>query len=161
MNNPTHDAVDALLQQHAVQVIITGAGTTTRDENWECDAWRVTFRRAGKEFTTDFFTGIGLRSKPTPMLGATPYRVNTIAWHEWQAARKPVKPHPDSVLHSLILDASALDDNFGDWCSNFGYDSDSLKALNTYNQCCLNGRNMKTILGADLVAELTTLLEDY
>jgi len=34
------------------------------------------------------------------------------------------------------LDAQAADSNFNDWCINFGYDNDSIKALNTYKQCC-------------------------
>jgi len=157
--NPTHEAVDALLAANGVTVAIAGAGATKRDD-WECDAWRVTFRRSNKEFTTDYFTGIGHRSKPTPHHGAS-YTVNTLAWHSWQATRKPVKPHVAGVLQSLILDASALDENFGDWCANFDYSEDSIKALGTYTACCDNGRKLRATLGRDLVEQLAKLLEDY
>lgn len=144
--NPTHDAVDALLQQNMVLVTITAAGATKKD-NWECDAWRVTFHKDGKELATDYFTGIGHRKVP---------RV-----HGVMPVAKPVAPHPAGILDSLILDATALDYNFGDWCAEFGGNPDSIKVLTTYTACCDNGRQLRATLGTDLLGQLKTLLEDY
>ena len=33
------------------------------------------------------------------------------------------------------MDAAVADETFSDWCSNYGYSDDSIKALNTYKQC--------------------------
>lgn len=39
------------------------------------------------------------------------------------------KPQADDVLSSLLLDATSSDESFEDWCSSFGYDVDSRRAL--------------------------------
>ena len=56
---------------------------------------------------------------------------------------KPVFPGVASVLHSLMLDAQALDQSFADWCDDLGYDDDSISAFDTYRACCENGKNCK------------------
>ncbi len=72
-----------------------------------------------------------------------------------------VTPTAASVLHSLILDASALEENFDDWASDFGYDSDSLKALNIYKACCDNGKKLCKIFTNEQIETLQELLQDY
>ena len=102
----------------ALPVKITYIGETTRDNEWKCDQWRVELSNKLGMWSTDYFTGTGLRSKPD-------------AWGQ----RKPKKPTVADVLYSLFNDASAAEYNFSDWCDNYGYSDDSIKALNTYKQC--------------------------
>lgn len=46
-----------------------------------------------------------------------------------------VQPSLDNVLYSLYMDAQAGAMSFSEFCSDFGYDNDSISALNTYRAC--------------------------
>jgi hypothetical protein len=54
---------------------------------------------------------------------------NSIAWHDMLKGMKPKAPSAASVLHSLVLDGSAIDQSFIDWCDEFDSDPDSRKAF--------------------------------
>ena len=102
----------------ALPVKIIYVGQTIRPNGWDADQWRVELTSKAGYWSTDYFTGLGLRTKP----------------NKW-GDTKPVKPTIADVLHSLFLDASAADLNFHDWCAEYGYSDDSIKALNTYKAC--------------------------
>lgn len=53
-----------------------------------------------------------------------------------------IQPERADVIDCLMLDSDALDYSFQDWCDNCGYDSDSISALETYNECCKIGRKL-------------------
>ena len=131
----------------SLPVKITYVGQTKRDD-WDCDQWRVeiTYKNArGSGFwTTDYFTGLGLRHKPK---------------QAWLDAR-PVKPTIASVLHSLFLDASAADYNFADWCDEYGYSDDSIKALNIYKQCLDVAAHLRKAFDADTRSAIQATVED-
>ena len=55
----------------------------------------------------------------------------------------PKKPVLDDVLYSLLMDSSACDMSFEDWCSDFGYETDSRKALQTYLDCQNNTHKLR------------------
>lgn len=128
-------------------------GETKRD-SWTCDEWRVSFvKRAqsgGKagELKTAYYTGTGHRAKPAKRMS-------------WDNAPRPVAPTAGSVLYSLLLDASGADENFFDWCSNYGYDTDSRKALATYEACCIIRKDVHKFFTEAERAELAAILEDY
>ena len=91
-----------------------------------------------------------------------PYPKNVVGWQQWEALyAKPKKPSNADILHSLIMDASACNDNFHDWCSNYGYSDDSIKAMNTYKSCLEIGTMLRKFLGADVVRQLEIQLQDY
>lgn len=52
-----------------------------------------------------------------------------------KSSGRPKPPTLDDVLSSLLLDSTAAQDSFEEWCDNFGYDTDSRSALDTYLQC--------------------------
>ena len=68
-------------------------------------------------------------------------------------------PNIKYVLYCLSIDAEALDFNFEDWCGTFGYDSDSIKAKNIYDDCIENGLKLKRA-GLD-IDSLQKYFEDY
>lgn len=103
----------------------------TKRDEWVCDKWAVTLG----SLSTDFFTGTGLRKK--------------------------VKPSAASVLHSLLLDASANDRSFNDWCSDYDYSNDSMKAFETYQACCAIGEKLRKIFNHAQRETLRELLEGY
>lgn len=122
-------------------------GETKRD-SWTCDEWRVSFLRNKAPIETAYYTGTGHRAKPAKRMS-------------WDNAPRPVAPTAGSVLYSLLLDASGADENFFDWCANYGYDSDSRKALATYEACCIIRADVNKFFTAAERAELAAILEDY
>lgn len=74
---------------------------------------------------------------------------------------KPKPPVLKAVLHSLILDSQAREMSFIDWCSEFGYDADSLKAFNTYQECCKSASQLSTLYTRAEIEEIKEALQDY
>jgi hypothetical protein len=104
------------------------------DKKTNVDQWRIVIETKAGYWSTDYFTGLGLRT-PIPAM-KNPPRKGTIAYQQLEKQyRKPKKPKIADVLYSLFTDAAAANDNFHDWCDNFGYSDDSIHALNTYKQC--------------------------
>jgi hypothetical protein len=68
---------------------------------------------------------------------------------ELEKLAKPRIPKVEEVLNSLLLDSSALDITFEEWCSEYGYDTDSRKAEKTFNLCNELGKKLKRLLGED------------
>lgn len=62
------------------------------------------------------------------------------------------------VVYSLLADYT--EDTFPDWCPNYGYDTDSVKARSTYEACLSNGETVKKLLGEDF-AKAKELSYDY
>lgn len=115
----------------------TRLASKNKSDNWQetADQWCITINGIGFEY----YTGIGHRDKKTD---------------------RPQKPELSEVLSSLALDATACDESFDDWCCNYGYDTDSRKALETYLACQENAGKLRKINIAPL-SELQTFFEGY
>jgi hypothetical protein len=100
------------------------------------DAWRVTI---GKQWVTTYYTGKGLRNKKTG---------------------RPTRPTVADVLHSLFSDASAADENFSDWCDNYGYSDDSIKALNMYKACTEVAQNLRRQFNPETRAKIHAAIQE-
>jgi hypothetical protein len=74
----------------------------------EADAWRVTLRFCGRRMTVSYYMGSAFNGRP---------------------------PTSREVLAGLLLDASCAAESFEDFCTNLGYDVDSIKALKVYKTC--------------------------
>jgi len=139
-------------------IACTYMGTTSRD-NWNCDEWRFTLTRKEsgniERFEFPFFTGVGLRQ---PSNVPTKYPAPLKAKHQWE---KPVAPHPADLVYSLLLDGAAANVSFNDWCADYGYDSDSIKALSTYQECCKTGETMRRMFTVEQRQALADALQDY
>jgi hypothetical protein len=66
--------------------------------------------------------------------------------------RQKVKPHLADVLDCLFIDSSACGESFDNWSADYGYNSDSIKALEIYRACQRNGDKLRKVLGADYEA---------
>jgi hypothetical protein len=176
-------AVDEILAKQAGAVPITFTATYVGhvpkhadDAEWEHDAWSVSFRHPNKMIVFPFRTGIGLRAEPTNLARSmakyefpgltrndiatrTSYAKRYLAYLE--TLRKPKAPTAASVLHCLLSDAQARDMSFMDWASDYGYDTDSIKALGIYNECCEISKKLDTIFNRDLQDKLRDALQDY
>ena len=151
----TLDNIDAL---ESLPVKIEYVCETVRDQ-WQCDQWRVSLSSKAGFWSTNYYTGTGLRRE---VKGARAFHVKThkIVGNKWVTA-EPVKPKVADVLHSLINDADAADYNFHDWCDNFGYSNDSIKALNTYRECLEIGVALRKHISPETLKKVRELLADY
>lgn len=136
------------------------------------DKWSVRFtvrdgRAAHEEF--EFFTGLGHRSKvedtPEGRRVAESLKGSIRTSIAWEEARKrfckPKAPHPADVLHSVILDSDAVGKSFESWCSDFGYDSDSRKAFDTYMACQKNSDKLARVFDATARRAIAEAVQDY
>lgn len=87
------------------------------------DPWDVTLRFQGETMHVPYFTGYGCRDGGG-------------------------EPKLSGVLECLILDASTGDQSFEDFCSDFGYDTDSRRAERTW-EACVDVRDRLMILLGD------------
>ena len=62
-------------------------------------------------------------------------------------------PEIDQVLHCLFMDAQCGSESFDEFCANYGYSDDSLKALDTYRDCIESGKKLRLALGKDYQTE--------
>lgn len=75
--------------------------------------------------------------------------------------KKPILPDIKDVLYSLLIDSDALNYEFSEWASNFGYEEDSRKAEKIYNECVNHGLQMLRVLGQENIQELREVYQDY
>lgn len=145
MNTATLDTIDALEALPVkIEYVAEVPSKWDTDTPRTVDQWRVTISSKAGFHSFDYFTGLGLRHKPD-------------SWGK----RKPRKPKVADVLHSLILDASAADENFHDWCANYGYSDDSIKAMNTYKACLETAQALRKHFSPDTLRTVRELLQDY
>lgn len=90
-----------------------------KSDKWQETAYHWLVTIGGQHF--DYYTGAGLVD----------------------SAGKPKKPNYDDVVYSLITDASGVEQSFDEWCSEYGYDSDSRKAFALYEGCQENAKKLR------------------
>jgi hypothetical protein len=152
--------------------------------------WRVTIARNGQSLTTDYMQGIGHAPGYRDMQSAVRKlsvngrltvdaqyaraefqrivceigRVPTLRWaHKYIASDLPLSaPALLDVLYSLTLDSDAITSGgFEEWAKDYGYDTDSRKAEAIYRQCIEIGLKLQHMIGADNLATLRELFQDY
>lgn len=63
------------------------------------------------------------------------------------------------ILYSLVMDSVCITcGSFEDWCENYGYETDSIKASETYKACLQIGLKMNAYFN---LPELQELFQDY
>lgn len=158
MSNEIETKVDALLASWGIPFAARYIGEAVKWEGQTTDHFRVS---VGK-YETDFYQGLGHRPpQSNPQDGGPPPRKGTLMYEQLERQRKPIPPTAASVLYCLISDAGAIDQSFDDWAGDFGMDTDSRKALATYEACCDTGRELRRIFTPAQRAELSELLQDY
>lgn len=107
-----------VIQQIAHRITITKARApiAVKSDNWQDTATQWLYKLPNGE-TGDYYTGSGIKTKPTGL----------------------------DILASLSNDAQAAECSFEDFCDNYGYSNDSLKALDIYRACALNAKKLKNI----------------
>lgn len=112
------------------------------NDKWDASAFHylVTMQRDAKEISFCYSKG-----------SAHCYEMGTVT--------KPIEPMLSEVLYSLILDCT--EESFDYFCSEFGYDNDSIKAYKTYESCLENTKKLKTLFTYSEIEALKELFQDY
>ena len=131
--------------KHSIEFL--GQRTET---DWSHFAWRVLIN--GQAF--EYKTGMGhATSKANPR--------NNCFYNRKPKDRECVSsdthwvhvPAIDDILECLFSDVDAGSVSFNDFCADFGYNSDSLKALDTYRACMDTATRLRSALGAEYQTE--------
>lgn len=175
-----------LLRQHGVSYQAEYLGF---DPERDSDKFYCTFKRGTQAESFEYFTGLGHRvnngrmgfkvirdSKAKAIMAMavgegqryhhTCSKVIKNWFHSAKLCDLPTSqtvftPTPASVLYCLLLDASVADESFPDWCDSMGMDYDSIKALNTYGQCCESRKKLNKLCSSDIREQLNEALQDY
>lgn len=121
------DAVDYETKANGLSMYAEYVDRITKQEKgdvqgWECDVWNCTIRLGDKSEDFEFNMGIGHNGK---------------------------MPELVDVMYSVLMDASAMEQSFTDFCEDFGYDTDSRKALGIYRACKRNGKKLMRLIGKE------------
>lgn len=92
-------------------------GVSDGAPDWAKQEWRVTLRHNGKRMTFAYYGGA--------MAG---------------------NPNAEDVVADLAMNSSTVDMTFDDWCSDYGYDTDSRSALETYKLCARLGKRFDRLM---------------
>lgn len=150
---------------------------------WQSLNWRVTVQRNGRDIiTTDYAQGAGhcpadkraftlasgkpdrhMREKAIAAECETGYRQAYPGDRLQLMRRQPIPPpKAEDVLYSLVNEASVLDcASFEDWCADYGYNADSIKARATYDACIASALQLRAAVGDDGMRTLREAFNDY
>ena len=70
------------------------------------------------------------------------------------------EPDKKDILYSMLMD-NVSDMDFDEFCCEFGYDNDSIKALKIYEECQRETKALHNMFDSDEIDMLRELLEDY
>lgn len=97
------------------------------------DNWKSTLKMGKKQMTVFFSKGTGHEGK---------------------------EPDVVDILDCLIIDSSAMELTFEDFCSEFGYDTDSRKAERTFKACSQNASKLFKFLYREKFEQLKECEEE-
>ncbi len=125
-----------------IKIDVLKAFKTQEDmkDEWKkgTNKWQVKLVYFDKIYVTDFYMGSGL--------------VDEIG--------KPKKPTKEDILFAMITD-DVSDLDFNDFCNEFGYNNDSIKALKVYEACKRETKAYYNMFNREEREVLRELLEDY
>jgi hypothetical protein len=169
MTTETETTIDAILATAGVTYSVQYVGEKA-DGTRTIDEWRCAFKGAKAAHTFEYFTGIGHRTKMEDSAAGRLALVqlknvnrNSIAWADAVKTHcKPKAPHAAGVLYCLLLDADgASNGTFDDWCAEYGYDTDSRKALGTYLACQKTATQLRELFTHEHLEAMHLALQDY
>lgn len=140
----------------ALPINITYCGKIIEGKNgWDHFLYSVNIGTGQNMFTTQYKCGLGHSKK-------TNFHSNADYWdNKSMKYIVPVKPKNSDIMYSLLLDSEASDYSFSEWCDNYGLDSDSISALNTYQACENIAKNLRKVFTNEQLQQMRAALEDY
>ena len=113
--------------------------------------WNCTLRRGGHSYSFPYTKGSGhchAYRNPVrfPDGRKDEYATKEAIRHECETGKKATPPSLEEVCYSLFMDA--YDGDFEDWCEEYGYSDDSIKAKAMYKECCRTHRSLQRMFGS-------------
>jgi len=171
--------IDALLKELQLTFDATFVPMKQEHEKYPQLHWKVTIgNKKGHSLTTDYRQGMGhvkgykqhwnssweakLHAKAARRTCETGRLCRIGQESYYETTKRQPKPELKNVLYCLVMDSSAIDETFEDWCGNFGYDTDSRKALDTFMLCQNIGIQLRQIVGGyDKLEQLREAYQNY
>ena len=131
-----------------------------KSDDWEetSHSWRITFPEYPK-LHGYYFTGLAYRVAKSgyyscyekgvtnaaeyKRLSQLTHRLTPHGFEELLRISKAVPPAIEDIIESLLHDSEAETMSYADWCSNCGYDTDSIRATETYKRCQESGAKLR------------------
>ncbi len=116
--------LDRLCERLKIRADVKYGNGSPRDPEWQksdpgAHPWTVTLRFGRRRITVPFWTGSMLTKEPTAA----------------------------DVLSCIVRDAEAGEQDFADFCADFGYDQDSRRAERTWKTCRSMAPRVRRFLG--------------
>jgi hypothetical protein len=169
-----------IAEKYNLTLISTDAVGEVRDRDWMCLTYQCRIQRGDRRqvWAGPYHLGIGrvpqeaLKKYLSPYGGTVEQLLrdpprggvrwakhmypDVVAIYARVATRAKIKPKLEDLLSSLLLDGSAFFDaqRFEDWCADFGYSDDSIKALDTWRACDATGRQLAQAFTKQEIEEL-------
>lgn len=157
--------------KHKYEAILIREPECEKSDDWQKTAFKWIIKINDVEF--DYYTGHG-NVTPKKLLwhdknhlkqlqatqNAFNERLTNEGFKQLLSYVEPIKPKIEDVLYSLVLDSEACEMSFEDWCCNFGCDTDSIEALETYRACQKNTDKLRKA-GIYINDELREFFQDY
>ena len=134
---------------------------TDPEGKWEHMLWHVTLEHEGRTLETPWKAGMAhvVKRKASPFINP---RTSEGEWRDREGLTRPKPPDMFDVLYSLCMDAQSYENarDFEDFCGEFGYSTDSIKADQTYRACGESAKRLRSVLGRTLFDQLCGMDED-
>lgn len=120
---------------------------------WEHHLWKITLTREGQSITFEYSAGTAHEqtrcgiAKPSMVSRYVP-KIPCEHTRCWSAGWMPAPPTLYDALTSLKADRTG-GETFGDWCRDFGMDTDSRKAMDLYLACQESEERSRRFFGSD------------
>jgi hypothetical protein len=108
---------------------------------WPHDLWHVVAN--GSNFIEDYKTGIGHRTGP--LIGRAGIKMRQVL----------TRPNTLDAVAQLALDAAESDASFEEFARTHGYDPDSRRIFNLYEQCLTTRQALRAYLSASDLYDLS------
>lgn len=134
-----------------IEFTATCNGTGFGDDDWQRQAfhWTIVMRYDGRSFQTSYWMGSAHVEKVTPNGNVVKGDLRKYHGDIRRLKDRPIAPKRDEVLASLASDVRLGQETFVDFCGDLGYDTDSRKALHTWEACVQMGIDLQRLFGRD------------
>ena len=140
----------------SLQINISYRGKIIEGKNgWDHFLYSVSIGSGSNAFVTQYKCGLGHSKKVN-------FHSNPDYWSNKEMKYLvPVKPKNSDIMYSLLMDSEAGNYSFQDFCDNFEYSSDSVKAFGIYQECKKTSKNLRKVFTSEQLQQMLLALQDY